>query len=829
MTGVALAIRRFFPLLSRPARLAAPPTSNEPCGEEDSVTGESTEQAQCLKLLRNLGGAVLWESDPSGLRLAFVSATAGEMLGVPADDWLADRGFLRKHVHPEDWGRFLETLYRAGEVNGTQTCDHRMLKADGTVLWVHTSVRPGKTPAGMPTLYGVTMDVSGAQRDDEQSESLWRLLVESVQDYAVFMVSVDGIVENWNPGAQRVKGFRAHEIVGSSISIFFPPEELAKGTLARMFEQASLVGSSTHEGWLIRKGGKRFWGVVTLAAVEDDQGRLRGFSNVARDLSERKRVEEALRDREERLRLLFESVQDYAMFMVSPEGRVESWNPGAERLEGYRSREIIGEPIARFFPPEEIEQGFPGRLLARAAAEERAEYEGWLVRKNGVKFWASIILSAVTDQDGTLRGFSTVARDLTERMRVERAQTFLSEASAVLAGSLDYPVALEKVAQLATRELAHWCVIHMIEAEMLRPVAVAHADRDKAKIAAAALHSIPREPQQPHAVAMVARTGHSELYADTSVAPWAGEALGVEPADALETLGLGSYMCIPLAVRGQTFGVITFVSDAARPYDPHDVGVAEELARRAALAVDNARLDREAQEAVRARDEFISMASHDLRGPLTTIRLQAQSLVRNLRSKAPPGPEDVASKLESVGGQVDRMVHMMELLLDISRITAGQLELQREEVDLAALVSGCAARLVEDAEAAGCELRVEAHRKVVGSWDRMRIEQVVTNLLTNAIKFGPGAPVEVTVEGAGPMATLVVRDYGVGISSEHHAQIFDRFQRVRAQKNVNGFGIGLWIVRRILEAHGGYIRVDSRAGIGATFTVELPMVRAAGS
>jgi PAS domain S-box-containing protein len=556
---------------------------------------------------------------------------------------------------------------------------------------------------------------------------------------------------------------------------------------------------------------------------------LRGFSNVARDLSERKRVEEALRDREERLRLLFESVQDYAMFMVSPEGQVESWNPGAERLEGYRSREIIGEPIARFFPADEIEQGFPGRLLARAAAEERAEYEGWLVRKNGMKFWASIILSAVTDEEGTLRGFSTVARDLTERMRAERAQIFLSEASAALAGSLDYPVALEKVAQLATRELAHWCVIHMIEAEMLRPVAVAHADRDKAKIAAAALRSIPREPQQPHAVAMVARTGHSELYADTSIAPWVGEALGVEPADALETLGLGSYMCIPLAVRGQTFGVITFVSDAAKPYDPHDVGVAEELARRAALAVDNARLYREAQEAVRARDEFISMASHDLRGPLTTIRLQAQSLVRNLRGKAAPGPEEVASKLESVGGQVDRMVHMMELLLDISRITAGRLELQREEVDLAALVSGCAARLTEDAEAAGCELRVEAPKKVVGSWDRMRIEQVVTNLLTNAIKFGPGAPVEVTVDGAGSIATLMVRDYGVGISSEHQAQIFDRFQRVHAQKNVNGFGIGLWIVRRILEAHGGHIVVDSRAGIGATFTVELPMARAAGS
>jgi PAS domain S-box-containing protein len=786
---------------------------------------KSNKQTRCLKLLQSLGGAVLWESDPSGLQLSFVSETAGEMLGIPANDWQTERGFLRKHVHADDWGRLLEAMYRAAELNRTQTCEHRMLRADGTILLAHTSVRSGETPEGAPTLYGVTMDVSGTEHDGEQAETLWRLLVESVQDYAVFMVSVDGIVQNWNRGAQRVKGFRAHEIVGSSMAIFFPPEEIAKGTLERLIDQAALVGSATHEGWLVRKGRKRFWGMVTLGAVEDEAGVLRGFSNVARDLSERKRVDEALRDREERLRLLFESVQDYAMFMVSPDGRVESWNPGAERLEGYRAREIIGEPLARFFPLDEDGQSSCERLLELAATEGRTEYEGWLVRKGGARFWASVILSAVRDADGDLRGYSNVSRDLTDRMRIERAAAFLSEAGALLAGSLDVPVALEKVAQLATHELAQWCVIHMIEAEVIRPVAVAHADPDKVKLAQASLRSIPRAPQVHHAIAHVALTGQSEVHEAASAAPWMGAALGLAPPEALHELGLGPYMCIPLTVRGETFGVITFVAADGSPYGRHDVVLAEELARRAALAIANARLYREAQEAVRARDEFISMASHDLKGPLTTIRLQVQSLLRALGGASPPEVAAVSAKLGSVSGQVDRMVHMMDLLLDVTRITAGQIELQREQVDLAALVSSCAEGLEEDFASAGCGLRIAARKATIGMWDPLRLEQVVTNLLTNAIKYGAGAPVDLEVDNVGAQATLIVRDRGIGVSSENQARIFDRFHRVNTDKNVNGFGIGLWIVRRIIEAHGGRIRVDSQPGVGATFTVDLPMTR----
>jgi len=844
ITGVAQALQRILPRIAkrvRTAHLARPYAPGEAPGAAARHEVDAQGQGQCLELLRNIGGAVLWKADRAGIQLSFVSETADALLGIPAHEWQAEPGFLREHVHPDDWSRLLDAMYQAGTDGGVHICEHRMLKADGTTLQVQTSVRGSATPDRAPALYGVTVMLSRAERDAtapaddgaprkqthqtvHSNERQLELLIESVQDYAVFMVSTGGTVEGWNRGAQRVKGYRAHEILGANIARFFPPEAEAEGMTVRLLEQASLRGSATYEGWLVRKGGSRFWGIVTLAAVEDEEGRLVGFSNVARDLTERRRTEEVLRDREERLRLLLESVQDHGMFMISTEGHVEGWNPGAERLKGYQAQEIIGAPFTRFFLPEDVARGTPDRLRERAATEGRADYEGWLVRKGGARFWASIVLSAVRDEEGNLRGFSNVSSDLTNRMRVERAQAFLSEAGAALAGSLEHQTTLDKVVRLATPRLSEWCVVHMLEGGVLRPIVVTHADPRLEQAARSALRSVPLEPAQAHAAAFVVRTGQSELCADASEAPWVAEALGVDPPEALNDLRVRSFLCVPLTARGKTFGAITLLSAAPRqPYDLGDLMLAEELARRAALALDNARLYREAQDVARAQDEFISIASHDLRGPLQTMRLQVHALVRNIGGEPGQLPEKVVTRLGGLQKQVERMVQMFDALLDISRITSGRLTLAREQVDASALVRDCAGRVAEDAEQADCELRVRADDAIVGSWDRLRIEQVVTNLLSNAIKYGKGAPIDVSVSRAGAMVSLGVRDHGVGIPPEDQARIFDRFERVGDERSVGGFGMGLWIVRRIVEAHAGNIRVDSEAGAGTTFTVDLPL------
>lgn len=229
------------------------------------------------------------------------------------------------------------------------------------------------------------------------------------------------------------------------------------------------------------------------------------------------------------------------------------------------------------------------------------------------------------------------------------------------------------------------------------------------------------------------------------------------------------------------------------------------------------------EASVRARDDFLSIASHELRTPLTPLRFQAHALRRALRR---PDGIDVAQaeqKIAGLEGQIDRLEHLIEQLLDVSRITIGRLELQREPVDLSALVREVVQRASDDPARPHATMAIHAPSPVVGRWDALRIEQVVTNLVSNAEKYGAGRPVEIRVAAAADTAVLTVRDHGIGIAPEDRARIFDRFERLVSVRQYAGFGLGLWIVRQIVEGHGGTIAVESELGNGATFTVVLPL------
>ena len=535
----------------------------------------------------------------------------------------------------------------------------------------------------------------------------------------------------------------------------------------------------------------------------------------------------ALSESEERFRLLIDSLQDYSVFPLSVDGRVSNWNLGAERLKGYSTQEAIGLHISIFFPQEERAEHVPERILHRAEAEGRAEYEGWLLRKDGSQFWGTVILSPMRDQAGRLRGFSNVARDLTERKKVEKARAFLAEAGEALTGSLEYERTLQEVARLAVHGMADWCTVAVQGLQGLAVVSCAHEDRAREPDMRGLLRVLPAgELKLSRGIGHVVRTGQSDLCPDTLEAAWVRPALGVDSPEHLMQLGARSYMCVPLKARGSTFGAVTFVSvTPGRNYGPSDLTLAEELVRRAGLAVDNARLFREAQEALKTRDEFLSMASHDLRSPLTSLRLQLQAVRKDMQQGGGEArsPERLATRVESMVRQTDRMLHMMDALLDIPQMTAGRLELKRQKLDLVELVRGAVATLDEELRQSGVEIRVHADGPVEGTWDRLRLEQVIDNLLSNAVKYGKGRPVELTLSMEGPMAKLVVRDQGVGIAPEDQGRLFERFERVRLDRDVSGYGVGLWIVRRVVEAHDGSITVESRLGEGATFTVQLPL------
>ncbi|UOX91261.1 PAS domain S-box protein [Amycolatopsis sp. FBCC-B4732] len=249
----------------------------------------------------------------------------------------------------------------------------------------------------------------------------FRLLVQGVLDYAIFMLDPQGRISSWNVGAERIKGYRAEEIIGQHFSVFYPPEDVAAGKPARELEVAAAEGRLEDEGWRIREDGTRFWANVVITALYDDRGELKGFGKVTRDVSDRRAAEVALRESEERFRLLVQSVVDYAIFVLDPQGRISSWNAGAERIKGYRAEEIIGQHFSVFYPAEDVAAGKPARELELAAAEGRLEDEGWRVRKDGTRFWANVVITALLDDRGRLQGFGKVTRDMTERRNAEQA------------------------------------------------------------------------------------------------------------------------------------------------------------------------------------------------------------------------------------------------------------------------------------------------------------------------------------------------------------------------------------------------------------------------
>jgi PAS domain S-box-containing protein len=268
------------------------------------------------------------------------------------------------------------------------------------------------------------------QHSEQREEQRFRLLVESVTDYAIYMLDAKGNVTSWNPGAQRFKGYLSHEIIGQHFSRFYTEEDRAVDLPRRALQTADQEGRFEHEGWRVRKDGTRFWAHVIIDPIRDaSTGTLIGFAKITRDMTERKLAQESLRRSEERFRLLVQGVTDYALYMLDPDGCITNWNTGAQRIKGYSEDEIVGQHFSRFYPPEDQEAGLPARSLETAAREGRFEKEAWRVRKDGTRFWAGVVIDPIFAPDGTLLGYAKITRDLTER---REAQIALEQARAAL-------------------------------------------------------------------------------------------------------------------------------------------------------------------------------------------------------------------------------------------------------------------------------------------------------------------------------------------------------------------------------------------------------------
>jgi PAS domain S-box-containing protein len=273
---------------------------------------------------------------------------------------------------------------------------------------------------------------------------LYKLMADRVLDYAIFLLDLEGKVCSWNAGAEAIKQYSAREIMGRHFSVFYTPADIARDWPNQELKRAMMEGRFEDEGWRVKKDGSRFWANVVITALRDDRGVLQAYSKITRDLTQRKKYEETLRQSEERFRLLVEGVQDYAIYMLDSLGTVTSWNAGARRIKGYDAAEVIGKHFSRFYTPDDVEAGKPWTELAIAREQGRAEDEGWRVRKDGSKFWARVVVTPVLDSEGTLCGFAKVTQDLTLRRHSEALELTaanINDFIAVLAHELRNPLA----------------------------------------------------------------------------------------------------------------------------------------------------------------------------------------------------------------------------------------------------------------------------------------------------------------------------------------------------------------------------------------------------
>jgi signal transduction histidine kinase len=371
--------------------------------------------------------------------------------------------------------------------------------------------------------------------------------------------------------------------------------------------------------------------------------------------------------------------------------------------------------------------------------------------------------------------------DVTERERLLQRAELLADASRLLT-SLELPDALEAVARLSVPLLGDACTIDLLG------------------------NGAPRR------IASYSSNGDAELSGDLHPAVLGGSSVTYSSLS-------HAYLGVPLSMKSKLLGGMTFVAPPEKRFDDFEIEMAEALAMRASLAIENGRLFESAQSALRAREEFLSVAAHEIRGPLTSIHLAAQKLAQGSAASS-------KHLLDLIVREDRRLGRFVEELLDLGRIQTGQLRFEMEQVNLAHVVHDVVARLAPEISASGSRISVDVDEATVGEWDRFRIEQVVNNLIANAIKFGQGKPIEVDLRQEGDDAVFSVRDHGVGIDPEMHERIFKPFERQASIRNYGGLGLGLYIVRTIVEGLGGMVSVASIPNEGAEFTVRLPRKRA---
>jgi PAS domain S-box-containing protein len=626
--------------------------------------------------------------------------------------------------------------------------------------------------------------------------------------------------------------------VGSSLHEFFQTTDETHFVIAahrRALQGERVSYDLTFQGRVFR---------CTVEPLRSDRGEVVGCVGVALDVTEHAETELALRESERRLRRLVEA-NILGILFWSRDGRVLDANQAFLDLVGYSRDDLVSGRVswAEMTPPEY-------RSLDDNAATEIEQtgtcrpYEKEYIARDGTHIPVLIGAASLDESPRSIERGVAFVLDLREQVRLRSARNELlarerqtrreteeanvrlvlvAEAGKMLARSLHDRDTLGLLARLYVPSLADWCVI-VSRAESdgdERYAVAAHADPTRHDLVERICALAPQLASSEH-IARVFRSGEASLHSDATTdgrGPIVGSG-NVALEQLVAALGASSLLFVPVAGREQVEAVAMLVSTAdPRRYTSADIMLAEEFANRAASSLENARLFSDAIAAVRTRDEFLSVAAHELRTPLTALLLRAQLLQRALASDDKP-TQHMANALEE---ESRRLVRLVDSLLEVSRGATGPMAPRRERLELVEVVRNVVSALAPELTKAACVVRLDAQSEVLGCWDRTRLEQLVTNLLANAMKFGRGRPIDVRIDtGSEQEARIAIRDHGIGIAHEEQGRIFGRFERAVSARHFGGFGLGLYVSAQIARAHGGSLEVESEPGRGACFTVILP-------
>jgi PAS domain S-box-containing protein len=679
-----------------------------------------------------------------------------------------------------------------------------------------------------PAADGVSVyfrDVNERKRAEEklsEAERRWRTLAEALPNL-VWSALPDGRGGYFSGQCHEYTGYTEAELLGSAwLEKVIHPEDQER-TLACWMAALEGKGEYDIEYRIRRHDGVYRWFKTRGVPVRDEQGRIVRWIGTCTDIEDQRRSVERLSESEERFRQLADAMPQM-VWSARPDGSIDYLNRKWQEFTG--------------FPPDQADDGW--RSVTHEAELVRAR-ERWaasiatgvpfememrlLDRRTGSYRWHLIRTVGVCDAEGKVTRWFGTSTDIHEQKRAEESSRFLAEASASLAGVVDYESTLKKVVNLAVPYFADWSAVDVANEDgSLRRLAVAHQDPEKIKLLHELMRLYPPDPQAASGVYAVVRTGIPQIVGEITDDMLVRGARDERHLQLIRSLGLRSFVCVPLVVSGKAIGALTFATaESERVYTDNDIKLALDLAHRAAVAIENTQLYQALRDADRRKDEFLATLAHELRNPLAPIRNSLQ-ILKMPRVDA----GTVERSREMMERQVHQLVRLVDDLLDVSRVMRGKIELRKERVELSTVVARAVETVQPLLEGQGHELTVDLPAESLAlDADLMRLAQVVGNLLTNAAKYTePGGTIRVAARRDGGAAVLSVRDTGIGIAPDMLPRIFDLFVQVdhAATRSQGGLGIGLTLVKNLVEMHKGSVEAYSAGlGAGSEFVVRLPL------